>query len=129
MTSLVAPARTTGTLEGVGRWIVRIPARLAIALVRGYQIFVSPLTPPSCKYYPCCSSYSVTALRRFGLVRGVASTAWRLARCNPWSSGGVDDVPETWRLRRLTAPPSLVPAGTHDVGTPGCPETDRSTTA
>lgn len=128
MSSLAAPVRPTANLAGIGRWIVRIPAQLAIALVRGYQIFVSPLTPPSCKYYPCCSSYSVTALRRFGLVRGVALTAWRLARCNPWSSGGVDDVPETWRPGRSAVPTSLVPQGTHDAGTAGCSETDRSTT-
>lgn len=126
MTSLALTP--TGALAGVGRRIVRIPAFLAIALVRGYQIFVSPLTPPSCKYYPCCSSYSVTALRRFGLVRGVALTAWRLARCNPWSSGGVDDVPETWRWRRPADPTTFVPLGTHHEGAPGRPDTDRSTT-
>lgn len=116
-----------GVVVAAGR-LVRLPAQFAIALVRGYQILISPLTPPSCKYYPCCSSYSVTALRRFGLLRGVALTAWRLARCNPWSSGGVDDVPETWRLRRLPAPPSSVPHGTHDPGTVACSESDRSTT-
>lgn len=107
------------------RWVVRLPAQAAVALVRGYQIFVSPLTPPSCKYYPCCSSYSVTALRRFGLVRGVALTAWRLARCNPWSHGGVDDVPATFRLR-APAHETSVPSGTPERSAER-PESDRST--
>lgn len=107
------------------RWVVGLPARGAVALVRGYQILLSPLTPPSCKYYPCCSSYSVTALRRFGLVRGVTLTAWRLARCNPWSHGGVDDVPVTFRLR-AAATETSVPTGTPERGVER-PASDRST--
>ena len=45
---------------------------------------------PTCKYHPSCSQYSALAFREFGLARGAARTAWRLARCNPWSRGGVD---------------------------------------
>jgi putative membrane protein insertion efficiency factor len=44
---------------------------------------------PRCKYYPSCSSYAVDAIEAFG-VKGVAMSAWRLVRCNPWSHGGVD---------------------------------------
>lgn len=51
------------------------------------------MTGPSCKYYPSCSSYGITALRTHGFFRGGAMAAWRVLRCNPWSHGGVDDVP------------------------------------
>lgn len=45
---------------------------------------------PTCKYHPSCSQYAVDAMRRHGVLKGSAKTAWRLARCNPWSHGGVD---------------------------------------
>jgi putative membrane protein insertion efficiency factor len=48
---------------------------------------------PRCKYYPSCSSYAVTAIENYGF-KGVAMSLWRLVRCNPWSHGGVDYVPE-----------------------------------
>jgi putative membrane protein insertion efficiency factor len=59
-------------------------------LIRGYQLLVSPLIGPRCKYYPTCSQYALDALREFGLLRGVVLAGWRLLRCNPWSMGGVD---------------------------------------
>ena len=62
----------------------------AVALVRLYQLLVSPLLPSSCKYHPSCSQYAIDALRRYGLVRGSVLAGWRLLRCNPWSHGGVD---------------------------------------
>ena len=65
-----------------------------IALVRAYQLVISPLLGPSCKFYPSCSAYAVTALRRHGPVRGTWLAARRLGRCHPWSHGGVDHVPE-----------------------------------
>ncbi|TRW44845.1 membrane protein insertion efficiency factor YidD [Georgenia yuyongxinii] len=66
---------------------------LLVGLVRAYQLVVSPWLPPSCKYYPSCSAYAVTALRRHGVVKGSLLAGWRLLRCNPWSLGGVDHVP------------------------------------
>jgi len=45
---------------------------------------------PTCKYHPTCSHYAEAAIRKHGLVKGSAKAAWRLARCNPWSQGGVD---------------------------------------
>ncbi len=45
---------------------------------------------PVCKYHPSCSEYSSLAYREFGVVRGTLKSVWRLLRCNPWSSGGVD---------------------------------------
>ncbi len=62
--------------------------------IRFYQKFISPMTPASCKYYPTCSAYAVEAYRKHGAVMGSVLTAWRLLRCNPWSYGGVDYVPD-----------------------------------
>ena len=63
--------------------------RLLLAIpVRIYQAF-SSVSSPRCKYYPSCSNYAITAVRRYG-VKGVGMAAWRLVRCNPWSHGGVD---------------------------------------
>ena len=64
-----------------------------IWLIRGYQRFVSPMTPPSCRFTPSCSAYAVTALRRHGLLRGGYLAVRRLLRCHPWNPGGVDHVP------------------------------------
>lgn len=65
-----------------------------IWLVRAYQLLISPLLGPSCKFYPSCSAYAVTALGRYGLLKGTWLAARRLLRCHPWSDGGVDHVPE-----------------------------------
>lgn len=64
--------------------------RLAEILIKGYQAF-SSTRESKCKYYPSCSNYAATAIRRYGL-KGVAMAGWRLLRCNPWSEGGLDYV-------------------------------------
>ena len=71
----------------------------AIAPVRAYQRLVSPALPRRCRYHPSCSAYAVGAIRRYGVLRGLALAAWRLVRCNPWSHGGVDH-PEDQTLFR-----------------------------
>jgi uncharacterized protein len=63
---------------------------LVSLLVRAYRLLVSPLLGPRCKYHPTCSQYALDSLREYGFLRGLVLTAWRLARCNPWSHGGVD---------------------------------------
>ncbi len=68
--------------------------RPLIWLIRFYQKFISSATPPSCKYYPTCSHYGIEAISRFGAIKGSALTIWRILRCNPFSSGGYDPVPE-----------------------------------
>lgn len=65
-----------------------------IWLIGFYRKFISPLTPPSCKYTPTCSQYGIEAIERFGALKGGALTLWRFLRCNPWSRGGYDPVPE-----------------------------------
>jgi uncharacterized protein len=64
-----------------------------IALVRGYQIVLSPLLPAACRYYPSCSAYAVEALERYGARRGSWLAAKRIARCHPFRTGGYDPVP------------------------------------
>ena len=68
--------------------------RLLIRLVRFYQKGSSPLKPPCCKYIPTCSEYAAEALERFGALKGTALAIWRILRCNPFSRGGYDPVPE-----------------------------------
>ena len=63
---------------------------MAVAPVRFYQRAISPALPKRCKYHPPCSQYAVTAIGRYGILRGLVLSAWRLLRCNPWSYGGVD---------------------------------------
>ena len=73
------------------------------APIRLYQKTVSPLTGSRCKYHPSCSEYSVQAISKFGILRGLVLAGWRLLRCNPWSRGGFDPV-EDQRLFRSRTP-------------------------
>jgi putative membrane protein insertion efficiency factor len=66
---------------------------LLIACVRLYQVGISPHLPASCRYYPSCSAYAITALERHGAVRGTWLAARRIARCHPFRPGGFDPVP------------------------------------
>ena len=65
--------------------------KIVTAPIKFYQKWISPMVGPRCKYYPSCSAYAVTAIETYG-IKGVAMSAWRLVRCNPWSHGGVDYV-------------------------------------
>lgn len=67
--------------------------RLALLPVYVYRYGISPVLPPSCRYYPTCSAYAVEAVMVHGIVRGGWLTLCRLARCHPWAAGGVDPVP------------------------------------
>lgn len=68
--------------------------RLLISLIRFYRRAISPLKPATCKYIPTCSQYGIEAIERFGAFKGTLLTIWRILRCNPWSRGGYDPVPE-----------------------------------
>jgi len=68
-------------------------ARLLIALARLWQIGPSRILPPSCRYAPSCSSYAITALRRYGAFKGGWLAAKRIGRCHPWGGSGHDPVP------------------------------------
>ena len=76
------------------RTLGRIVAAPLIGLIVFYQRVISPMRPPTCRYYPSCSAYALTAIRRFGPVKGTWLAVKRLVRCHPWTPGGVDHVPE-----------------------------------
>jgi putative membrane protein insertion efficiency factor len=64
-----------------------------IWIFRGYQLVISPLLPPSCRFYPSCSCYAIEALQRHGAFKGTWLAMRRIARCHPWNPGGHDPVP------------------------------------
>ena len=66
---------------------------LVLGAIRGYQILISPMLPPTCRYHPCCSSYVLQAVTRWGLLRGLGLGLRRILRCHPWAAGGLDPVP------------------------------------
>lgn len=69
-------------------------AKLLIALVRGYQLFVSPFLGGSCRFQPTCSAYAIGALRTHGALRGTGLALRRLSACHPLGRSGFDPVPE-----------------------------------
>ncbi|MCC6865368.1 MAG: membrane protein insertion efficiency factor YidD [Ignavibacteria bacterium] len=70
------------------------PKYILILLVKGYKYFISPLFPPSCRYSPTCSQYTIEALQLHGFFKGIYLSAIRILKCNPFSHGGYDPVPE-----------------------------------
>ena len=74
--------------------------KIFIGLIRGYQRFISPLFPPSCRYYPTCSNYSVQAIQKHGAIKGSIMGISRILRCHPFVKGGYDPVPEQFSIRR-----------------------------
>ena len=85
----------------MGSW----PRRLLIALVRGYQLLLSPALGAQCRFVPTCSGYALAALETHGAAAGSYLGALRLLRCHPWCAGGADPVPaERPRLFALRQP-------------------------
>jgi uncharacterized protein len=80
--------------------------RVVLGLIGLYQRRISPHRPRRCRYEPTCSAYAVESLRRFGLLRGGLLASWRLLRCNPFSHGGFDPVPERFTLHVGPVDPS-----------------------
>jgi len=72
--------------------------KLALGLIRLYQLTISRVRPSSCRYYPSCSQYTYEAIERFGVFRGVWLGMKRLSRCQPLRAGGYDPVPDMWHL-------------------------------
>ena len=68
-------------------------AKALILVARGWQLGPSRVLPPSCRFQPSCSAYAITALRRYGALRGGWLAARRLGRCHPWGGSGHDPVP------------------------------------
>ncbi len=87
------PARALRLVQG-------LPRAALLGALRLYQLYVSPMRPPTCRFYPSCSQYAVIAVTRHGALRGSWLAARRLLRCNPWNPGGVDDVPPPGAVHR-----------------------------
>ncbi|HEY2335633.1 MAG TPA: membrane protein insertion efficiency factor YidD [Solirubrobacterales bacterium] len=73
--------------------------RILLGLIAAYQRWISPSMPRRCRYEPTCSAYAAESVRRFGALRGLLLATWRLLRCNPFSHGGFDPVPERFTLK------------------------------
>jgi putative membrane protein insertion efficiency factor len=87
MTGVRAAARRASSL------VRAVVAALVLAPIWVYRNVVSPMTPRTCRYYPSCSAYAEQAVKTHGAVRGSWLAVRRLARCHPWTAGGVDHVP------------------------------------
>jgi putative membrane protein insertion efficiency factor len=66
---------------------------LLMGVIRGYQRYISPLTPPSCRFHPTCSHYTYEAIEKYGAIKGTWLGIKRIARCHPFHPGGFDPVP------------------------------------
>lgn len=78
--------------------------KILIFLVRLYQELISPLLPASCRYYPTCSNYMISALKKHGPILGLIMGLARILRCNPFVHGGVDPVPDYFTIFRNPHP-------------------------
>ena len=73
---------------------MKIVSAIPLALIRFYQILLSPLFPSACRFQPTCSVYTYEAIEKHGVIKGSWLGAKRLARCGPWTKGGYDPVPD-----------------------------------
>ena len=78
----------------------KLPVVIALGLIRGYQLLLSPMLGPRCRFYPSCSCYALEAIEHYGVIRGAAMGLRRLLRCHPGCEGGVDEVPHPDALVR-----------------------------
>jgi putative membrane protein insertion efficiency factor len=75
--------------------MTRVPSAILLALIAGYQRWVSPLFAPHCRFHPSCSAYAAGAISEHGAVRGGWLALRRVARCQPFGRGGYDPVPSS----------------------------------
>lgn len=68
--------------------------KILMKIIRFYQVAISPLKPPSCRFYPTCSHYGLESIKRFGAIKGTWLTVKRIVKCQPFHPGGFDPVPE-----------------------------------
>ncbi|PEN13824.1 membrane protein insertion efficiency factor YidD [Longibacter salinarum] len=100
-------------------FLYRLPRLAFVGLVRGYQLLLSPHLPPTCRFQPTCSTYSIQAFREYGAVKGLILTIYRLGRCHPWGGYGYD--PPRWfgeSLPHEECHHASDPSGTSDAQSP-----------
>ncbi len=93
---------------------------LALGLLRVYKRWISPAFPPACRYVPTCSEYAMEAVERFGVVRGGAMAAWRLLRCHPLATGGLDPVVKVAASLRSAGPFGFAQGRLPNASVPTC---------
>ena len=86
------------------KFLKNLLTRILLAPVYFYRYAISPLTPPSCRYTPTCSQYTIEALKKHGPFRGTYLSAKRILSCNPWGGSGYDPVPEPKPKKRKNKP-------------------------
>ena len=67
-------------------------SNVLIIIIKGYQRFISPLKPRTCRFYPTCSEYSIQAIKRYGMIKGGFKSIKRILKCHPFNSGGYDPL-------------------------------------
>ncbi|MCI5522734.1 MAG: membrane protein insertion efficiency factor YidD [Spirochaetales bacterium] len=86
-------------------WIIKrlncLISKFFILLIRFYQVCISPLFPPCCRFEPTCSAYGMESIQKFGPFKGLFLTIKRILKCNPFVKGGIDKVPEEWHFRNI----------------------------
>lgn len=68
-------------------------SKIFIFIIYLYRYMISPILGPRCRFYPSCSIYSITAIEKYGIIRGLFLTIKRIVKCHPWNSGGIDMLP------------------------------------
>lgn len=72
------------------RWPGLAVSAALILLIRAYQLTISPMLGPACRFEPTCSRYMIGCLRKYGPIKGLLKGIWRVCRCHPWHPGGYD---------------------------------------
>ena len=72
--------------------LAKLPAKAVVGAVRLYQLTISPLLGPRCRFYPTCSNYMIEAIHKKGFFKGICMGIWRILRCHPFNPGGFDPV-------------------------------------
>ncbi|HBY01527.1 MAG TPA: membrane protein insertion efficiency factor YidD [Rikenellaceae bacterium] len=80
-------------LQNLKSILLQIASAPFILLIKCYQYCISPLKPPSCRFTPTCSEYSIQAIKKHGPFIGLYLAVKRILRCNPWGGSGYDPVP------------------------------------
>lgn len=78
---------------------------VCVAPIRFYRLFISPLLPPACRFYPTCSAYALEAILRHGPIKGGWLAFKRLCRCHPWGGSGYDPVPDSTKKNGISRSP------------------------
>ncbi len=75
--------------------------KILIILIKFYKFAISPIFPPSCRFYPTCSQYAIEAIEKHGSIFGTFLAIKRIVRCNPFSKGGFDPVPDVLFKKKI----------------------------